>query len=245
MKRNWIVFLLLFGLLASCAGADMPRRVGKKKTKKPVNTENLPNYNRRKFRFGVNLGIIHTGLAVRPIDDLRTLLPDTVYSVRSVWEPGFSMAIESSMRLSERWLLKFTPTLSLAGRVMEYQRPGGRVDQFKFESTLAEFPFYFKYQSVRLTNFSAYVLGGAKYVFDLSSKVDASDGASFPVKLRPHDLQVEAGVGFEFYLPYFKFSTQLKTSWGLLDLHYPEGNIYSSSLQHLQTRAVYISFLFE
>jgi hypothetical protein len=238
---GFLVFNLLF---TSCAGADMPNRIGKKRAKPAVKTENLPNYNRRMFRFGVNLGLIHTGLAVRPIADLRTLLPDTIYGVSSIWEPGFSMGIESSMRLGERWRLKFSPTLSLAGRVMEFRRPG-RVDQFRFESTLAEFPFHFKYQSVRLTNFSAYLIGGMKYTFDLSSKVGSSDGASFPIKLRPHDLQIEAGVGFEFYLPYFKLSTQLKTAWGLMDVHYPDFNLYSRAIEHMQARSIYISFLFE
>jgi hypothetical protein len=247
MRLHFGIWVIILGTVLSACSAPkkFPSQVKKKKARKTVVTPNLPNYDRRLLHFGVNMGIIHTGLAVRPRSDLRELLPDTLYSVTSRWEPGFSMGIESALRLGEHWRLKFTPTLSLAGRIMEFERPGGVVDRFTWESTLAEFPVYFKFRSVRLTNVSGYLIGGVKYVFDLSSKVGADDASMFPVKLRPHDLQAEIGVGFDFYLPYFKFAIQLKSSFGMLNLHYPEANLYNRSIQGLQTRAVYISFIFE
>jgi hypothetical protein len=214
------------------------------KSQKAVKTENMPKYDRRKFHFGINLGISHAGLAVRPRGDLRDLLPDTVYGVRSIWQPGFSMGIETNMRLTELLDLRFTPTLTLASRYLEFDRPNG-IEDFQFESTLAEFPVYIKFKSVRLTNFRMYLIGGFKYTFDMASKVGAEDGASYPIKLRPHDLITEAGIGMDFYTPFFKFSPQLKVSWGLLDLNYPESNFYNQSIDALRTRAVYISFLFE
>jgi hypothetical protein len=193
-------FMLMVLLLAGQAQAQQRRR-----SQKAVKTENMPKYDRRKFHFGINLGISHAGLAIRPRGDLRELLPDTVYGVRSVWQPGFSMGIESNMRLTELLDLRFTPTLTLASRYLEFDRPSG-IDVFQFESTLAEFPVYIKFKSVRLTNFRMYLIGGFKYTFDMSSKVGAEDGASYPIKLRPHDLITEAGIGMDFYTPFFKFS---------------------------------------
>ncbi|MDA0309993.1 MAG: outer membrane beta-barrel protein [Bacteroidetes bacterium] len=235
--RTLVLLLLLLG--AESGMAQQRRR-----SQKAVKTENMPKYDRRKFHFGINLGISHAGLAVRPRGDLRDLLPDTVYGVRSIWQPGFSMGIESNMRLTELLDLRFTPTLTLASRYLEFDRPKG-IDVFQFESTLAEFPVYIKFKSVRLTNFRMYLIGGFKYTFDMASKVGAEDGASYPIKLRPHDLITEAGIGMDFYTPFFKFSPQLKVSWGLLDLNYPESNFYNQSIDALRTRAVYISFLFE
>jgi hypothetical protein len=246
-RKIGIWILLVFGIMTgiACTSSKFPQKIQKKKARKSVFTPNLPNYDRRLFNFGVNMGVLYTGLAVRPNSDLRTLLPDTLYSVHSVWEPGFTMGIESSMRLGEHWWLKFTPTLSLASRVMEFERPGGKIDQFTWESTLAEFPVYFKFKSVRINNFATYLIGGGKYVFDLSSKLGAEDASMYPIKLRPHDFMVELGIGFDFYLPYFKFSPQLKTSWGIMNLHFPESNLYNRSVDQLYTRGIFISFVFE
>ncbi len=243
MHRHWWLVMVL----VLCVGQAkvQAQRTTKRRAQPTIRTENMPKYDRRRFHFGINLGIAHSGLAIRPIPELRDLLPDTLYGVRSIWQPGFSMGIESNMRLSDHWDLRFTPTLTLASRLLEFDRPGGEIDQFQFESTLAEFPVYFKFKSVRLVNFRAYVIGGFKYTFDLSSKVGADDAASYPVKLRPHDLLAELGFGMDFYTGFFKFSPQLKVSWGMMDLHYPEGNLYSRSIDMMQTRTVYISFLFE
>lgn len=216
----------------------------RQRRQKTIRTENMPKYDRRRFHFGINLGMIMSTVAIRPIDDLRSL-PDTIYAVNSIWQPGFSMGIETNLRLAEHWDFRFTPTLSLAGHVLEFDRPGGQRDRFEIPSTYIEFPLYFKFKSSRLTNFRAYVIGGGKYVFDMSNKIKAEDAAEYPVKLNPHDIQAELGFGMDFYLPYFKFSTQLKVAWGFLNMKYTEDNMYNNAIDQINARSIYISFLFE
>ena len=215
----------------------------RQKKRRTIRTENMPKYDRKLFHFGINLGMVMSGTAIRPIDDLRSL-PDTIYAVNPIWMPGFSMGIESNLRLAEHWDLRFTPTLSLASRVFEFDTPQGR-DRFELPSTMVEFPLYFKFKSARLTNWRAYLIGGAKYIFDLSNKIGAENASEYPIKLTAHDVAAELGFGMDFYLPYFKFSTQMKVSWGLVNLKYTENNIYNSAIDQVNSRSVYISFLFE
>lgn len=205
----------------------------------------MPKYDRRRFHFGINIGTQITGAAVRTIPDLRSLLPDTIYSVTPVWNPGFTMGIETNMRLTENLDLRFTPQLSLSSRTLLFERPAGRVDKFDIEATFIEFPIYIKFKTNRINNFRAYVLGGAKYVYDISNKIQAENAADYPVKFGAHDAQAEAGFGMDFYLPYFKFSAQVKGSFGMVNLHYPENNIYNRSIEGLYARGVFITFLFE
>lgn len=217
----------------------------RQKKQRTIRMENMPKYDRRSFHFGINLGMVFCGTAVRPIDDLRSLEPDTIYAVNPIWVPGFSMGIESNLRLAENWDLRFTPTLSLTSKLFEFDRPGGKKERFEIPSTLVEFPLYFKFKSDRLTNFRAYIIGGGKYTYDVSNKIGVENASEYPIKLLPHDITAELGFGFDFYLPYFKFSTQMKVSWGFMNLKYAENNIYNSAIDQINSRSVYISFLFE
>ncbi len=238
--KHTLIILLFFGTgYVHLQGQVRQRR------QKSIQTENMPKYDRKLFHFGINLGLNMNWLAVRPIGDLRTLQPDTIYSVNYLAQPGFTMGIESNLRLSDNWDFRFTPSLTLGTRSLVYQRPRGVVNQLDIESTLLEFPLYFKFKSVRLTNWRAYVIGGGKYMFDLSSKIKAENAAEYPVKLYPHDLTAEVGFGMDFYLPYFKFSTQLKASFGFLNLKYPENNMFNNAIDQLNSRSIFIQFLFE
>lgn len=215
------------------------------KKNKSITAVNMPKYDRRRFHFGINIGTQLTGVAVRPIPDLRTLLPDTIYSITPVWTPGFTMGIETNLRLNENLDLRFTPQLTLTSRTLLFERPAGRVDRFEVEATMVEFPFYIKFKTNRVHNFRAYVLAGGKYVYDISNKVKAENANDYPVKFGAHDAQLEAGFGMDFYLPYFKFSAQVKGSWGMVNLNVPENNIYNRGIDGLYARSIFITFLFE
>jgi len=243
--KSFIKRSLLFLILAISLAPEISYAQFKYKKQKSVVTPNMPKYDRRRFHFGINIGTQITGAAVRTIPDLRALLPDTIYSVTPVWSPGFTMGIETNMRLTENLDLRFTPQLSLCSRTLLFERPGGRVDKFDIEATFIEFPVYIKFKTNRINNFRAYVLGGAKYVYDISNKIQAENAADYPVKFGAHDAQAEAGLGFDFYLPYFKFSAQVKGSFGVVNLHYPENNMYNRSIEGLYARGVFITFLFE
>ena len=65
------------------------------------------------------------------------------------------------------------------------------------------------------------------------------------LKLYPHDVQSQGVVGIDFYCTHFKFSTEFKMSFGLMNLIVPENNIYAESVQSLKSKMMQISFLFE
>jgi hypothetical protein len=65
------------------------------------------------------------------------------------------------------------------------------------------------------------------------------------VKLQNKDMVIEAGGGFDFFLPYFKFSIELKTGFGMRNLLIQENNLYTAPLESLKTRTFVMSFCFE
>ncbi len=240
IKRS-LFLILLIGILAPKTGfAQFNRKPAKKHV-----VANMPKYDRRRFHFGINIGTQLTGVAVRTIPDLRALQPDTIYSITPLWNPGFTMGIETNMRINDNLDLRFTPQLTLTSRTLAFERPGGRVDQFETEATMVEFPLHIKFKTNRVNNFRAYVLGGAKYVFDISNKIEAENASDYPVKFKAHDVQAEMGFGLDFYLPYFKLSTQVKGSWGFMNLNYPENNMYNRGIEGLYARGIFLTVLFE
>ena len=104
-------------------------------------------------------------------------------------------------------------------------------------------PFYLKYRSTRINNYRWYVLGGVKYSLDLSSKQDVEDDLIF--KLNRNDVAAEVGIGLDFYFEYFKFSPQLKASWGTSNLLVQDGTQPIEGISAIYNRAIFLNLTFE
>ena len=98
-----------------------------------------------------------------------------------------------------------------------------------------------------LNNIRAYVIAGGQYTFDMISakKKKSPPNGDIVLKLNPHDIQAQVGVGFDFYCTYFKFTTELKMSFGFLNMLVPEDNMYATSVTGLYAKNLQISFIFE
>jgi len=214
---------------------------------KRVLIENLPGFDLKRYHFGFILGLNKMDFAIKPKEDFKQF--DSLFVLQSSSNWGFDIGIVSNMRLSEYFDLRFIPTLSFGDRSLIYKLAYKDSILFnetkKVESTLLEFPFLLKYKSARITNVRAYVIGGAKYTIDLASKQGKKDESEVLVKLRKNDYAFELGVGFDFYLEYFKFATELKMTYGIRDLLVRDKTIYTAPIDRLNSKSLMISFLFE
>jgi len=222
--------------------------------------QNLPHYDYRLYHFGFALGVNKMDFSIRPVgnDSLRVLNAlagsphGDLVSVLQRPEYGFHIGIVSNLRLAPMFDLRFVPTLAFGERFLEYRflRAGSSslITQ-PFETTFIELPLHVKYKSMRMTNVRAYVLGGFKFSIDLSSnqfKDEAEPELIYARTLRD-DLQYELGAGFDFYFYYFKFSAEIKASFGLRNLIRPgeQGRIFYDPIDRLYSNTIMISFLFE
>ncbi len=218
-----------------------------------MSVRNLPKYDYKKYHFGFILGLNQMDFVVNPINDFRNV--DSIYGVETEGEMGFNIGIVSNLRLAEYWDFRFIPTLSFGDRnvifrVRKYSPLFGDTaileEVKRVESTYLDFPFYFKYKSKRLNNMRAYVIGGFKYSIDLASQAKKKEREDeYLIKLIANDMLMETGVGFDFYLQYFKFGIELKMSYGIFDLLKRENNVYSESIDQLSSKIFQLSFTFE
>ena len=235
VNYKWIyiaLIILLQGTLASAQILNIQKR--------------SPKYDYRPLHFGFEIGFNYIDFDIQPIETLQSL--PGLYSIESADRPGITLLLISDLRIGEHLNLRFTPGISYTQRDLFYRITdpfsGTIFETFKqVESTFIEFPLLMKFKSVRVNNYRAYLLTGVKFMLDMASqeKVDDPD----LLRIIKSDLSYEFGVGFDFYFDYFKFSPQIKTSFGINNVLVNDGTIYTAGIDQLQTRAVLISFCFE
>ena len=199
---------------------------------------------RKPVHFGFLLGINSMDFKITP----KAIQADTLFILKSQDQKGFNLGIVSNFRLGRNTDLRFLPTLSFAERDINYTiEIEGNLEEIKkdVESTFIEFPVNFKFKSNRYNNGRAYVLSGLKYNIDLASQKDIDDEGQELIKLKKSDIMYEIGFGVDFYLEYFKFSPELKATFGLVNMLVNDESIYSSSIQKMLTRGFTVTLTFE
>lgn len=209
---------------------------------------NLPGYDREKLHFGFSLSINKADLVLYRA--AATTGPDSMMTVNSKPDFGFNLGIVSDLRLHDYLTIRFLPDLSFQSRILEYHIHSASTPTVPFyvetkniESTLIDFPIDLKLRSERLNNMSAYLLGGGKFSIDLASQAKTKNPDI--VKLTSKDLSLEAGFGLDFYLTYFKLSTEIKFSSGIRDRLFHDGTPYAAPIGNIYTKVWIFSLNFE
>lgn len=231
--------------------------------------QNMRNYNQQPYHFGFILAANQMNFTLKPIDDLSfvkwtgTQLPEDpglvnidyaqILSINAKPTPGFTIGILGSLLLHHYVDMRFTPSLSFGERILTYDiLTVSGLDTSRFvldkniSSTLIEFPLDFKYRSKRLNNFDAYILAGVNYTLDLASQKKAEQNSNTTtVKINKSDVTIDVGVGIDFYTQYFKFGVEVKMGYGLFNLIKQEDNLYTNSIESLNSKLFQFSFTFE
>jgi hypothetical protein len=211
--------------------------------------ENLPKYDMRPYHFGFLLGANKMDFVIRNSDNFNQY--DSIMKITPVPQMGFNIGIVSNLKLGNHFDLRFIPELAFGERILNYtlmQHDTMLVTQEKkIESTFIDFPLMLKYKSARFwANSRTYVVSGIKYSIDLASQAGKKDQNNNDlVKLKKNDLSYEFGVGFDFYLEYFKFAIEIRMGYGIKDLLVRDNTVYTNSIDRLRSKITTISFLFE
>lgn len=205
---------------------------------------NFGNYDNRPYYFGITLAYNNAFYKLK--HDPKFLQDDSVMVVEPLHSSGFSLGFMGTLKMNQRFDLRFNPTIIFAEKDLHYVfSQDSSVQNKNIESILLSFPLQVKFKSDRIDNYRIYLMAGAKFDYDVAANVHARHADDL-VKLSPFDVGYEAGFGFEFYLPYFIFSPEIKISNGARNIHVREpGKIYSNVIGQLLSRMVVISIHLE
>lgn len=212
--------------------------------------ENLPKFDNRKLHFGFQLGFSSNAFNIE--QDLTQ--GDSLIRLEVGRQPGFIIHVLSELHLGPYFGLRFTPGIAFASRNLNYTYVDASNRALSpvvrtVESTFVDVPLYLKYRSARVNNFAQYIFAGFNYSIDLASQqfVDntVDEKGEFIVKLQRMNYMVEAGVGFDFFLEYFKFSPELRFSYGLNNIIVQDQTKFARPINELNSRIIALSFNFE
>lgn len=236
--------IAIFFVLCLCVSTSLQAQKRGKYTKLKAN---LPYFENSRMHFGFTLGTNTAGANI----DYSLAQPDSLISIEPAAQSGFNIGIVSSLRFTDHLTLRFLPTLAFAQRNFNYAFEGpvqNTSAQRIVESTYLLFPLTFKFRSARYNNFAVYLIGGGTYGFDLSSQFDANNErppAEQVLKFQRQNIFADVGMGFDFFLEYFKFSIEFKYSHGLTDALIQDNSFWSSPIQRVTPKMFGISLHFE
>jgi hypothetical protein len=237
--RFYITSILFVGLLTfNFKGYAQLREV-------PIN---LPKYDKQPIHFGFLLGYNSANFSMQLDENFK--LQDSVYSISPYPQGGLNLGILSNLRIGEHFDLRFMPALSFVQRKLEYDFYYPSTSQSPVivktvESTYLELPVNLKFKSARLGNYRLYVVAGGRTSIDMISQAKVVQKDPDILKLKRKDYGLELGLGADFYMPYFKFSPEIKMYHGLPNLLVDESTVYVNPLQSLKSKIFFVSFFFE
>jgi hypothetical protein len=230
--RKILIFLALNFLLCNPLFAQIFR----------FGVPNLQAYDKERFHYGFSLGIDIVDINIKTRTNY--LFPDNIMSgdnallqITSSVTPAFHVGILGNMRLGEYFDLRFIPAFSIAHEINLYYRfakevqdPNPRKNNMTYEilrqidCQYINLPLLIKFKSSRMHNVRVYALGGGQFSVNMMSAKNNTINTMDPTGIdiipiiKPYDVQVRGGFGFDFYTTYFKLSTEFNVSFGVINM---------------------------
>ena len=207
---------------------------------------NQEGHDDKPYHFGINLGynVSHFSFTHHP----RFLQYDSIMDVESINSAGINLAWLVNLRMSDHFDLRVHPldlTFSEKAFIYTEKYTTDSIIEKKVQSITLSFPVQIKFSSDRIDNFKVYTIVGGKFDYDLASNAGASNAIDM-IKLKPADLSVEIGLGFNIYFPYFVLSPEIKLSSGLVNLHSRDPNLrYSNVIDKINSKMITFSLTVE
>ncbi|MFM8914630.1 MAG: outer membrane beta-barrel protein, partial [Flammeovirgaceae bacterium] len=203
-----------------------------------------PNYDERKFSYGFSIGLHTSSYQLNYSDKFVSKAYDTVSSIQPQFLPGFSLGFLVNYRINDLLDLRVMPKAGFYSHRLTYYFTNRTTQYQLVETTLVEFPILLKFKSVRRGNVRMYMVGGITPAFELSGKNDIGN-ATGTIPILRRNVSLEAGMGFDFYFPMFKFSPEIRFSRGIVNMLGDDSNFYKDPISRLNTSTIAVYLIFQ
>ncbi len=236
--------------------------------------ENLPNFDKRKLRFGFYLGMNNNSYKVSYYDQSGSdgsspvnPIPSTDMFVSIDASLGFNLGFVVDYRLHQNISLRFEPGLMSNTKTLTFINPnldtydpdglpiynGTDIPIRDISSTYLHLPLLLKFSANRYKNIRPYIIGGASYDYNFSSnETNSKDNYDAEFRMTSSNFMYEVGIGMEFYFHYFKFSPSIRGIFAINNEMVPDSSNeapYSSPwtgpIDYFGTRGIYLNLTFQ
>ena len=205
---------------------------------------NNPRYDERRLvTYGFSFGAHTASLRLKYSDYFTTPAMDSVHSIVPLKKPGFSLGFIVNFRLAPFFDARITPKVTFSEYALQYNYIGRAPAVVTIESVGVDFPILLKYKSQRRDNIRMYVLGGVTTSIEAAGKTELEEDQGI-LQLNGVNLMADFGFGFDLYYPLFKFSPEIRFSFGLIDV-VGSNNDFTAGIKDLKTKTVSLYFHFQ
>lgn len=208
---------------------------------------NLENFQKQRVYFGFYLGFNSYDFKI----DYKNVSED----IQDDKTTGFNVGLVADLKLHEYVNLRFEPGLYYTQRNLTYPTdyfftftptPSNKLREVN--STYLHFPLLLKFSSQRTGNIRPYILGGVSATLNLSSNAKSKDDNEQQIfRVKSWTNNYELGLGIDLFSEYFIFSPSIRGVFGLKDELIRDNDPnspWTSNIESIKTRAVFINFTF-
>lgn len=232
-----LIAAIVFSLLSLGVSAQLRDRL------------NLPDNDDKNYHIGIV--VMGTQNRFQISHHPKFLQDDSITAVYPENSIGLGIGGMHTFRLSRRFEARVVfPQLLFVNKAITYNIKYPKSDEApvttkNIESILLGLPVQLKFRGDRINNFRVYMMAGFKIETDLASKAREKNAEQL-IKLNKFDYGIEAGIGFNIFMPYFILSPEIKISNGLGNVHSRDPDLkFSSVIDKMQSRMIVFSLIFE
>ena len=209
--------------------------------------QNRPYIDFRRLHYGFFFGL-HSQDMELANNGFITADGEQWYADVPAYNPGFSVGILADLRINTHLALRLVPTLHFGEKQVVFRElNSGKKERQQIKSTYMSFPLDLKFAAQRFNNYRPYVIAGINPMFDLTVKKQRH------LLMKNFDFMIEAGIGCDFYMPFFKLIPELKFCFSLTDVleknrsDLLDENLkkFTDSVDKAATKMIVLSFYFE
>jgi hypothetical protein len=259
LYRQKISFLLLLGFLFSAASLSAQQKTPFR-TKSGGNSslygqnssqrfgQNLLDYDERLLTYGFTLGAHTSTLRLR--FDTPFTVPgngyDTVANIVSRNAFGFSIGFLANLRLVQYLDVRIMPKVGFYQYLLDHQYVSGYHKDRTFFSdfTTVDLPVMLKFKSQRRQNFRMFYVGGLTPTIDVTGKRQREENEEDGLQLSGDNLSFEIGFGSDIYFPLFRFSPEIRYSYGLVNVLKNQHNDIGQAFNRVTTQSISLYLVF-
>jgi len=236
--RNILVIISFFFLFQTASAQLFTQE-------KIINNE---NFDKVKLSWGYYLGFSSYDFNFDYIEDK----PDILVKRNA----GFNVGLVSNLRINEFIDIRFEPGLNITTRELYFPESYFNGTSFsssdlirEVKSTYIHLPLLVKFSTKRLNNFKPFIVGGFSTALNLSSnEKNPDDNANGQFRTKSNMFFYELGFGIDLYLYYFKFTPSIRGIFAINDELIRDkdpDSPWTSNIQSMKTRGVFINFTFQ
>lgn len=230
-RKVILIIFLIVGLSPSSFSQNNPK-------------DNLIHYEDQWIHYGFSIGVHSSKYMIRYSDYFTSPAMDTVHSIIPGNLGGFKLGFVINMKIAQYLDFRILPTVGFYEYDLSYRFTDGTTQRELKDATMVELPLLLKYKSARRGNIAMYMLAGINPSLEAASKGNEEDVRE-RLELKNWNLAIDVGVGLDIYNAFFKFSPEIRYSYGLRNMLTETPNDFSVGLQNLTTQNLGIFVTFE